>query len=251
MKRKILISSLLLILSITVISALFVYFFVKPADSVNVSSSHIEDGQVCDLMPKILAQPGKNCYITFDDGPSDNTGKILDILQEYNIKATFFVTGENAEKYPDLIGRQYNEGHVVANHTYIHDYNKIYASPAALEETILQTESVIASLVGKENVVKLFRFPGGATKNIRYRFEDTVKKLGYSYINWNALNSDADGKPFSEERSLRSIRESTANKDNAVILMHDTNSKDITLRTLPQILEYLIKCGYEFHTLCP
>ncbi|MGH4124110.1 MAG: polysaccharide deacetylase family protein [Clostridium sp.] len=191
---------------------------------------------------------GKFVYLTFDDGPSTNvTPKILDILEKYNIKATFFVTGINAEAHNDLIKKIYKSGHVIANHSYSHNYNKIYVSATSLISEIEKTNNIIKKIIPTYNT-KIFRFPGGS-----YGKDDSLKLAvmadKYLYYDWNALNGDAEGYLVSKDKLISRTKETLNTKSSAIILMHDTNIKTTTVDALPTIIEYLINNGYEFKTL--
>src|SRR5699024_5238173 len=102
----------------------------------------------------------KAVYLTFDDGPSENTGRILDILKQYNIKATFFVTGNNQE-HDDMIKRAFDEGHSIGLHTYTHDYASVYASEEAYFDDLKKISDLVESIIGQKSY--LIRFPGGSS----------------------------------------------------------------------------------------
>lgn len=203
------------------------------------------------LMPYLTSGDGKVAYITFDDGPSVNTPEILEILDRFGAKATFFVTGSNAEKYPDLVKQEADSGHTVGNHSYSHNYKAIYQSTDSFQQDVQQAYDVIAGIIGQERTYKLFRFPGGAADGTAIKFAGTLEKMGFCYVDWNALNSDADGKKFSLERSIQSIKDTTKGHDRVVILMHDAPAKKLTVKSLPEILEYLQAEGYRFDPIVP
>ncbi len=193
----------------------------------------------------------KTAYLTFDDGPSANTESILDTLKNYNAKATFFVTGVAVEKNPELVRRIYDEGHSIGNHSYSHDYDSVYASTEQFLEEIDKNERLIGSIIGAENVLRLFRFPGGSFGEKRKPFRETINNSQYKYVDWNALNSDADGQPFSAERCMEEIKKYCTDKGDVIILMHDTREKTITAETLPQVLDFLASQGYKFERIVP
>ncbi len=193
----------------------------------------------------------KTAYLTFDDGPSENTVMILDTLDLYGAKATFFVVGTTAEKNPEILKMIHDRGHSIGNHTYSHDYEIIYESPELLLDDLRKNEELIGSIIGPENILKLFRFPGGSFGEKRQPFRDAVASTEYKYVDWNALNSDADGNPFSHERSLEEVKTHCEGKGDVIILMHDTAAKTITAESLPQILEYLSSQGYKFERIVP
>lgn len=198
-----------------------------------------------------LKNDGKKiAFLTFDDGPSRNvTPKILDILKRYNVKATFFVLGQLADTNPDILKRIYKEGHSIANHSYSHDYNKIYKDiPSFMNEFNKSNES-IKKIIGNDYKNELFRFPGGSFEKKKQPFKNKLKKLGFRYIDWNALNGDATGHNIPPKQLLKNIKSTTAGKKHVVILMHDSGTKKTTVEALPSIIEYLKSEGYEFRTL--
>ena len=191
---------------------------------------------------------GKFAYLTFDDGPSTNvTPRILDILDEYKIKATFFVTGINANAHNDLIKQIYEKGHVIANHSYSHNYNAIYSSTTSLINEIQKTYDTIKKVIPSYDT-KIFRFPGGS-----YGKDDSFKlavaKENYVYFDWNALNGDAEGYLVSKDKLIERTKETVENQTSVIILMHDASVKTTTADSLSEIIEYLIDNEYEFRTL--
>ncbi len=193
----------------------------------------------------------KTAYLTFDDGPSPNTELILSALEKYNAKATFFVVGTAVEKYPELVKKIYDGGHSIGNHSYSHEYDSVYGTPEQFLDEIKKNEALIGDIIGHENVLPLFRFPGGSFGEKREPFRKTIATTNYKYVDWNALNSDADGKPFTAERGLEEIKTSCADAGDVIILMHDTAAKTITAESLPQVLDYLISQGYKLERIVP
>lgn len=191
---------------------------------------------------------GKIAYLTFDDGPSTNvTPRILNTLDEYNIKATFFVTGANANSHNDLIKQIYEKGHVIANHSYSHNYKAIYSSTTALINEIQKTYDIIKKIIPSYDT-KIFRFPGGSYGKDN-SFKLAVEKENYVYFDWNALNGDAEGYLLNTEKLIERTKETVQNKSSVIILMHDTSVKTTTADSLSEIIKYLIDNGYEFRTL--
>lgn len=190
--------------------------------------------------------PEKVAYLTFDDGPTHNTEIILDALKEYNAKATFFVLGETAERNPDILLRIFNEGHTIGNHSYNHDYDEVYGTREEFINELVMWENTVGNIIGRENIVKLFRFPGGSKDEWKYIYRNIAAEMGYKYVDWTALNGDADSKPFSKERCMEEIKKYCTDTGDVVILMHDSAKKTITAEMMPEILEYLIAQGYTF-----
>ncbi|MBR6523597.1 MAG: polysaccharide deacetylase [Clostridia bacterium] len=190
--------------------------------------------------------PEKTAYLTFDDGPTHNTEIILDVLKQYNAKATFFVLGETAERNSDILLRIFNEGHTIGNHSFSHDYDVVYGTREQFINELKMWEEAVGNIIGHENIVKLLRFPGGSKDEWKYIYRNIAEEMGYKYVDWTALNGDADSKPFSKERCMEEIKKYCTDRGDVVILMHDSAKKTITAEMMPEILEYLIAQGYTF-----
>lgn len=196
----------------------------------------------------------KVAYLTFDDGPTTSvTPKILDTLRRYNVKATFFEVGSLIEQNPDMSRRVYDEGHLLANHSYAHNYSKLYASEEAFITEVQKTHELIQGITNDPDYPKVFRFPGGGYDAGSYgkkkqEYKKTLEQNGFRYCDWNALNGDAEGGSPSASQLVERVK-STAKRDHIVVLMHDAAAKKTTAEALPQIIEYLISQGYTFKTL--
>lgn len=192
----------------------------------------------------------KIAYLTFDDGPSTkSTPEILKVLDDYNIKATFFMLGKNAEMYPEIVKEVYDKGHKIANHSYGHDYKYLYRNLDNLIKDIYKCDQVYKEILGEDFNTKLFRFPGGCYgEKKRAMRRALLEKEGYVSYNWNSLNGDSEGKIFSKDHLIKRFNE-TRGQDKLIILMHDTNAKHTTPEALPEMIEILIKEGYSFGTL--
>lgn len=194
----------------------------------------------------------KVVYLTFDDGPSANTKKILDILDRYNAKATFFVTGASP-KYNYLIKEAHNKGHTIGLHTYTHDYAKVYASVEAYFNDLDMVGQMVKNQIGF--VPQYIRFPGGSSNTISARYckgimstlSTEVQNRGYQYYDWNVSSSDASGGRPPVSQIVKASTSSKAN--NIVLLAHDTQAKTTTVQALPQIIEHYQALGYSFEAL--
>ncbi len=192
----------------------------------------------------------KVVYLTFDDGPSENTEAILDILDEYDAKATFFVTGLNPNYY-DLIGEAYSRGHSIGLHTMSHSYSTVYASVDAYFEDLEQIGKIVEEQIGF--VPFLVRFPGGSSNTVSAKYCSGIMTAltqeliarGYQYYDWNADSGDANGNNIDAE-TLVSTASFHGDHNNVIILMHDTAAKDTTVEALPRIIEYYREQGYTF-----
>ncbi len=195
----------------------------------------------------------KFAHLTFDDGPSDNTLKLLDVLDEYNAKATFFVVYK--EGYDDIYKEIVKRGHVLANHTYSHNYRKIYSSAEAFISEVEALDNKLKEITGKEPS-KILRFPGGSNTgyineqgNIAQSIFKALESRGYNYFDWNVDSSDATKATVDEKSIINSVLQGSSNVNTAIILMHDTNMKYTTLEAMPEILEGLTAQGYIFMPL--
>lgn len=190
----------------------------------------------------------KAAYLTFDDGPSANTPQILDILKKYNIKATFFVIGKMANENKEMLKREKAEGHTIGNHTYTHDYKYIYVDPKNFIADLDKNNEVISSILGGYTT-KIIRFPGGSFGDKRAAYREAAEKAGYHYVDWNALNGDAEAALVPVDKLIVRLKTTVGNQEHVVILMHDAPGKTTTIQALPNIIEYLKSLGYEFRTL--
>lgn len=231
--------------------------FVRPA---GIAPSPLNEEKIDPAFPSdiskalkvnMVTSDKKVAYLTFDDGPSDNTEQILEILKKYGVKATFFVLGEKCELRPELVKKMFDEGHTIGNHTYSHDYEAIYESAEALREEIYKTEDIIAGIIGRENVMKLFRFPGGAMSPRQSELRADFENFGYKYADWNALNGDAEMADYTYDHCISRIKETCSDTGDVVILMHDAPLKTMTVAALPETIEYLISQGYSFERIVP
>lgn len=178
----------------------------------------------------------KTMYLTFDDGPSkENTEKILDILKEKNLKATFFVVGENVERYPEVTRRIVEEGHTIGIHCYSHDYQVIYESADAYMEDFHKAQEAVYEITGVRPVI--FRFPGGSINaHNRDVYEEIIFRMteaGYQYYDWNASLDDAVGNP-NARMLVENAKTSTLHRRKIILLAHDV--VDETVICLPEVI---------------
>lgn len=192
----------------------------------------------------------KVAYLTFDDGPSKNvTPMILDILNEYDIKATFFVVGNKVEIYPEILRRTFEEGHAIANHSYSHDYAYLYRNTTNFLNDFNKAQEIIEGVLGEEFDGRMIRFPGGSFGKQKSMMRKAAIDAGFKYYDWNALNGDAEGLNRTKAQLVARLKETTKNKKNVIILMHDTDAKLTTAQSLREVIDYLISEGYRFDVL--
>ena len=193
----------------------------------------------------------KTVYLTFDDGPSRQTEAVLDILAEYQIKASFFVVSGNlTESGKEALQRAAAEGHVIGMHSDTHEYKKIYSSVESLLKDYEKVFTMIQETTGI--TPSIYRFPGGSYNSIgRSCIKEVIPEMerrGFVYFDWNVTAEDAVGTPTAssiKENIFKNL-EQTAQP---VILMHDGSCNGLTVEVLPEIIEELIQRGYSFDTL--
>ncbi len=188
----------------------------------------------------------KTIYLTFDDGPSYYTPQLLDVLARYNVKVTFFITGNHPD-YVDCIGRAYREGHSIGVHSYTHNYWNIYASEDAFFEDFNKCEDLIYEQTGA--YTKLFRFPGGSSNTvsnfnpgIMSRLTKTMTDMGYYYFDWNVTSGDAGETTDTDQVYWNVISACTGNV--SVVLQHDI--KGFSVAAVERIIVWGLNNGYQF-----
>lgn len=192
-------------------------------------------------------------YLTFDDGPSlDITPKILDILKEENVKATFFILNYDANK-EYLVKREANEGHSIGIHGYSHDYNKIYKSVDTYMQNITKLQNKIKQTTGINTTIT--RFPGGSSNTvssfnpkIMTKLTKEVVKRGYSYFDWNVSSGDAGGAK-NKDQVYRNVTKNLVRNRSNVVLMHDFSNNTKTLNALRAIIQFGKQNGYTFRAI--
>ncbi len=206
------------------------------------------------VMPRVAQQPAPAgvCYLTFDDGPSANTPKILDILKRYNAKATFFVIGNGDLS---ILPRIKAEGHTIGLHANNHNYPTIYCGTDAYLNDLLAISNKVQSLTGiKSNVV---RFPGGSSNlvskhycgGIMSNISGLLPTIGYSYFDWNVDSGDASGNRVPAQTLVSNTLNGANGKSSICVLMHDAPAKTTTVDALPAIIEGLRARGFRFEGL--
>lgn len=193
----------------------------------------------------------KVCYLTFDDGPSENTIKILDILKQYDAKATFFVIGNSiCEENRPILERIIAEGHAVGLHANNHVYNEFYASDTSYLEDYQILYNTLKNEYGIETA--LFRLPGGsACKYLNGKGYQCVSKMqerGFACFDWNVTGEDSVGNPTIDSIQ-KNVFERVFCYNTPVVLLHDSNIADMTVDALPGILEKVKENGYTFASL--
>ena len=207
-----------------------------------------------DKIKGIYKSDYKRVFLTFDDGPSKTvTPQILTILDNYNVKATFFVLGSRVEIYPEIVKEEFDKGHYIGNHGYSHKYSYIYESVDNIINEYNGTENIIRNAIGKEDYYSnVFRFPGGSPggkyAKIKSSAIPVLEQNNIAYLDWNCLTRDSEGS-FTKEELIQNLISTAQNKESVVVLMHDAGNKQTTYEALPQVIEYFQNNGYVFENL--
>ena len=183
----------------------------------------------------------RKVYLTFDDGPSGYTQEILEILDQYDVKATFFVLGKEDEESQKAMQDIVNQGHTLGMHSYSHKYNEIYESVESFTEDFNKLREYLYDVTGVES--NCYRFPGGSSNTISsvnmYEFADVLEEKEIPFFDWNISSGDGS----SVRLSVQEIVDNCMNgieQDNSIILLHDSTQKRTTVEALPTIIENIL-----------
>lgn len=214
-----------------------------------------------DLHPELYAPPHdwnsvveeKVVYLTFDDGPSARTPEILEILDRYGVKATFFAVGPDTEQARRWMRDIVAAGHTLGIHSYTHDYDKIYASVEAYLDDFTRMYHLILEATG--TAPRIFRFPGGSVNAhngaIYQEISGEMIRRGFVYYDWNRQNGDAVRRPPSAGVLARNALDKLGSSSRVIVLMHDSNIHVNTVAALPAIIEGYQNAGYTLKALTP
>lgn len=187
-------------------------------------------------------------YLTFDDGPTKLTSQVLDILQAYQVEATFFVLGELAEKQEELIRRIHREGHALGNHTYNHKYEELYRDFGSFWEQVVRTDEILTNLTGEKTT--LFRAPGGTATNFDAFYFFYLQAAGYQVHDWTVDSGDSKRRGVSASEIVSNVKKAKLTHE-VTLLLHDGAGHAETVKALPEIIEYYQGHGYRFAKLDP
>lgn len=196
-----------------------------------VSNTHEDDA-------KSQSEKVRKVYLTFDDGPSPNTDKILDILKKYDVKATFFVVGKG-DKYIPMYQRIADEGHTIGMHSYSHKYSDIYVSIEAFSEDLSKLQEFIYENTGVWS--RIYRFPGGSSNAVSSipitEIIEYLNDQGIVYYDWNIASGDAVEGGVTKETIINNCMSSIEKYDECVILLHDLPEKITTVEALEELIQ--------------
>lgn len=178
-------------------------------------------------------------YLTFDDGPSANTEKILKILEKYDVKATFFVVGTACEDNEEMLGKIVEAGHTLGMHSGTHKYSELYASVENFGEDLKRQQEYLYEVTGVES--KVYRFPGGSSNKVSdismKEFARYLDSQDVRFFDWNVSSGDGGSYLFPAETIIENCTSNISKYGTSVILMHDSAGKSTTLEALPTIIE--------------
>ena len=192
-------------------------------------------------------------YLTFDDGPTQNTDQILEVLAENNIKATFFMNGTSDEadfqRMKDIVA----QGHTLGMHSYTHEYDLIYDSVENYLDDMYQLFVLIRDVTGEAPTC--FRFPGGSINSYnRGIYQELIAEMlrrGFVPYDWNISAQDATSRPLDVDTVIDNVLSSAEGKSRGIVLMHDGASQASTAQALDTIIERLREKGYRFDRIQP
>ncbi len=217
-------------------------------------SSRTEQPDQADPTAAPTPVPGtKYVYLTFDDGPSDNTERILEILDRYKVKATFFVNGREDAKNIERYKKIAEAGHEIAMHSYSHEYEEVYASTEKFTADLDRIQSLVKRVTGKTPMV--YRFPGGSSNRLSVRqlpmqsFVDVLDSRGIAYFDWNVDTTDGEGADRPVETLISEAQKNLGKTDQSVVLMHDAGDHNTTVEALPSIIQSCIDRGLTFDVI--
>lgn len=209
-----------------------------------VTSSEKEKNDSLEENTEKVEPDGKRkIYLTFDDGPSANTDRILDILKEYDVKATFFVVGKTDEKSKERYQRIVDEGHTLGMHSYSHKYQEIYESKDTFAADISKLQEYLYEVTGVWP--RIYRFPGGSSNQVsKVDMTELIQYLsdmGIVYYDWNIASGDAVSKILPSSTIVSNCLDKIDDYEESVILLHDATEKMTTVEALPQIIESILE----------
>ena len=244
---------IVMLILILIISMFFIFFLQKFTTSfaIDLSKNSTLSDDIAAKISNLTKGTEKIAFLTFDDGPNVSvTPKVLDILKDENVKASFFVIGKNVDSHPEIVKRAYDEGHFIANHGYDHNNSVLYKNSESFINEIKKTDLAIGNAIGVQDYCShVFRFPNGfMSPNNKAKKKEAVrllKEMNYTYIDWNCLNNDSM-KKYNNYQLLYNLKKTCKGKDTLVILMHDTKDVSNSSNVLKDSIQYLKSEGYTF-----
>lgn len=226
-----------------------------PANGLTLEYQSLYPDMMFEPVPQKDESDQKVVYLTFDDGPSENTDQILEILKKKGVQATFFVTAQFGDK--DSRSQYYKkmaeDGHTIGLHTYSHQYKEIYAS---VEDYLADLNEIYTEVYDATGVQpSIIRFPGGSINSynsqIAYSLIAEVTRRGFVYHDWVVSAGDAEAGSHSASEIYKNVVGPCKDRHKSVVLMHDTAAQDSTVDALPDMIDALLDAGYDIRPLDP
>lgn len=212
----------------------------QEADGSEKQQASQEEADLENMNPEVTA--AHKVYLTFDDGPSANTEKILDILDQYGVKATFFVVGKEGEWAKDALTDIVGRGHTLGMHSYSHQYTAIYASVDNFAEDFVKLRSYLEDVTGV--ISNVYRFPGGSSNTISdidmHEFAEYLNSWDVRFFDWNVASGDGGRKLLTVDELVKNSLQGIENRETSIILLHDAVGKPTTVEALPTIIENIL-----------
>lgn len=194
-----------------------------------------------------FAENNKIIYLTFDDGPSKMTDKVLDVLKENNVKATFFLIGNQICGFENTIRRIQNEGHGIGLHTYTHSFKRIYKNRSNMIDEMLQCQSIIKNVTGASpNIIRL---PGGSRKHLTPSYLSELHSHNFKVYDWNMETRDGVNPKLSPNQIYKRATKGNEKLPYVMLLLHCDYMHKNTCTALPNIINYYKSQGYEFKVI--
>ncbi|WP_338851357.1 polysaccharide deacetylase family protein [Clostridium perfringens] len=227
------------------------------ADSYAVSADEVEK-----MLQGKSTNTDKEIFLTFDDGPSENTREILKILKEEDVHATFFDIGsalKDNKENQELLKQEIDQGNAVAGHSFSHNYKILYPGNSVdvnkFMSELNETNEIMKSVLGKNFNARVIRMPGGYMSRRYYR-DPNLKALDESFakdnivsIDWDAETGDATGRHYTVEQYVQNSAKNINNLNHVILLMHDAAAKKETVQALPAIIKFYKEHGYAFKVI--
>lgn len=181
-------------------------------------------------------------YLTFDDGPSKYTPEILKILEQYEVKATFFVVGKESDSAKEYIKDIVAQGHALGMHSYSHKYGEIYSSVESFAADFDKQQQYLYKLTGKACMI--YRFPGGSSNEVSStpmnEFASYLDGRGVTFYDWNVVSGDGVTELQTVEQLVSNTMAGVGRREHSIVLFHDSADKSTTVEALPQIIENIL-----------
>ena len=215
----------------------------------NITDTQLEENRYENVQTGIDSADNKaeagdthKVYLTFDSIPGENTDKILDVLKQYQVKATFFVTGDKSDEAKAVYKRIVKEGHTLGMHSFCNQYSTIYASTEAFEKDYNKLSAYLKKVTGEDSLY--YRFPGGSSNQISNvnmaEFVHVLNEKNISYFDWNVSAGDTSG-DYTVDDIVNNVTDGIENYKTSVVLLHDGEDKATTVEALGSLIEALQK----------